>query len=82
MSKKTKETENNNEVFQGNPFEVAGNAQQEIYGNEHNPNTELINAINVLIAAINIAQSKGAYNIEEAGEIWNNIQKIHTILQA
>lgn len=41
---------------------------------------EFIDALNVIIAGINIAQSKGAYNIEEAGRIWNSILKIHEVL--
>ena len=43
--------------------------------------SELINAINVLISAANVAQAKGVYNLEESHDIWDNIQIIHKILQ-
>lgn len=42
---------------------------------------ELISAINVLISAVNVAQSKGVYNLEESHDIWDGIQAIHRILQ-
>lgn len=41
----------------------------------------LIDAINVLISAVNVAQSKGVYNLEESHGIWEGIQAIHRILQ-
>ena len=41
---------------------------------------EMVQSINVLITAANMAQSKGLFNLEEASQIWSAIQRIQEII--
>ncbi len=68
------------ETLTGNPVKV----ETQNYGPAQavNPTvrSELIEHVNNLIAAVNIAQSKGAYNLEEAGTIWHSIERLNEII--
>ena len=82
MAKRKKETETsvNEEVFTGNPF-VQDEGLQARQATMSITSRELAEAINVLITAVNYAQGKGIYNLQEASDIWKAIEQIHRILQ-
>lgn len=86
MAKAKKESQTNETVTISNLDNVVTETQeQQTVPNFTSPNEKIlmndfIDALNVIIGGINIAQSKGAYNIEEAGRIWNSILKIHEVL--
>lgn len=81
----TKKKENDetvgNETLQGSPIQCKTNQYYDT-PQAVNPAVkgELIEHINNLIAAVNIAQSKGAFNLEEAGTIWSSIQRLNEII--
>lgn len=82
MAKKKENEETvDNETLQGSPIQYTANQN---YGTPQAVNpavkSELIEHVNNLIAAVNIAQSKGAYNLEEAGAIWHSIQRLNEII--
>lgn len=82
MAKKKENEETvDNETLHGSPIQYTANPS---YGTPQAVNpavkSELIEHVNNLIAAVNIAQAKGAYNLEEAGAIWHSIQRLNEII--